>query len=71
MVTVNPAISVSVGDQEICYDGTVKFTATPTGGTSPFTYEWKVDGTVQTETGNELTLANQTASAAISVTVTE
>lgn len=68
----NVTPQVSVNNQTVCPDppNSATFTATVTAGTGigPFTYEWKVDGVIQSGvTGNTLTLTDQTATHTITV----
>ena len=71
-VTVNPAISVSVDDEAVCYGEDVTFTATAEGGTGNYTFEWKVGDVVQEGvTGNALTLNDVIADASITVKVSD
>ncbi|MDW8419901.1 MAG: Ig-like domain-containing protein, partial [Chitinophagales bacterium] len=40
-IVVNPAVTVTAGSNSpVCVGGTLNLTATPSGGTSPFTYSW-------------------------------
>lgn len=46
-----------------------EFTAYPNGGTSPFTYTWRVDGVVQQQSGSNTFTWSATSSYSLSVTV--
>jgi uncharacterized protein (DUF2141 family) len=48
-----PTIAVTAGPD--C-NGNTTLKATPSGGSTPFTFEWKVDGTTQSTTGDTLSV---------------
>ncbi len=53
----------------ICKGTPVEYTATPNGGTGPFTYEWKINNVVQSETSNQFVTSGLTNGQTVSVTV--
>src|SRR5690606_32901898 len=49
LVTVYPSPSVTLGpDQTICLTDTINLTATPSGGTGPYTFAWSTGATTST-----------------------
>ena len=41
IITINPPLSIgAAGDTTICYGGSVQISATGSGGTAPYTYNW-------------------------------
>ena len=58
-----PPLSVSVSSAAVCSGGSATLTASPSGGTSPYTYSWTTGATTQS--------ISVSAPAAYSVTVTD
>lgn len=63
------SISNNSTGNSICAGTSVTFNASPNGGTAPFTYEWKINDNVQSETSNQFITSSLTNGQVISVTV--
>jgi len=71
--TVDPlTVSLTPQTSSITLGSSATFVAQPSGGVSPYTYSWSLNGVVQSETSNSITLTpSSTGTYSLTVTVTD